>query len=278
MGCDMLGGMKRAVWTLLLALAIGGCSQRQAAVSPPPAPAAENPQATALYANLWLQRSAEYKALCRQIYRNAEQVILDRLSRVRLSKPAAVVLDLDETVIDNSGFQTWLHLQRATYSSAGWARWERWQAGEGTVEAVPGAVEFLKAMEAAGVTPVFVSNRKEDGRRPTVQALARLGILDQDDPDRLLLRTDTSSKVSRRARVAERWAVVALVGDNLADFDGIFEAGAGDLDARDGRVVEHADKWGAEWFVLPNPVYGDWADALGTPLERRLKGPAELPE
>ncbi|MBI1356279.1 MAG: 5'-nucleotidase, lipoprotein e(P4) family [Acidobacteria bacterium] len=274
--------MRRRYGLCLLLLWTAACSQKQVAVAPPPPPpppaVVANPQATALYANLWIQRSAEYQALCRQVYQDAERVILERFSRVRLSKPPAVILDLDETVIDNSGFQTWLHRQSATYSSGGWGQWERWQAGEGQVEAVPGALAFLRALEQAGVTPVFVSNRKESAREQTVKALVRLGALQHDEPERLLLRTDTSSKIERRAVVAEKWSVLALVGDNLADFDGVFEAEAGDLEARNARVAELADKWGSEWFVLPNPVYGDWVGALGPDLEQRLDGPAELPE
>jgi 5'-nucleotidase (lipoprotein e(P4) family) len=263
--------MRRAFLVALVVVSTG-CSRRGVAVTPP----AENPQAGLLYANLWVQQSAEYSALCRQIYRNAEDVILDRLRRGRFAKPPAVVLDLDETVIDNSGFQTWLHRNRLTYSSERWARWERWQAAQPTVAVVPGAVELLRAVADAGATPVYISNRREDGRAHTVEALVKLGLLQADDPSRLLLRTDTSSKSARRERVAESWTIVALFGDNLADFHEIFEASAGDLETRNARVAEHAERWGVEWFVLPNPTYGDWERPLGPDLEGALIGPADL--
>ena len=266
------------VFSLVLVILLGGCSQRQVAVAPPAPTPVENPQAGALLADLWVQQSAEYRALCRQVYRNAAELIVDRLQRSRYAKPPAVVLDLDETVIDNSGFQTWLHHNRTSYSSEGWARWERWQAAQPEVVAVPGAVEFLRAMEEAGATPVFLSNRKEEGRAHTVEVLKKLGVLDADDPDRLLLRTDTSSKTARREQVLRKWTIVALLGDNLADFDEAYEATAGDLATRNARVAEHAERWGADWFVLPNPTYGDWQQVLGADLPAKLIGPSELPE
>ncbi len=266
--------MKRGLLlSLALAVVSAGCSQSRAVVAPP----AENPRAKLLYANLWVQQSAEYRALCRQIYRNAEELIVDRLQRSRFAKPPAVVLDLDETVIDNSGFQTWLHRNRETYSSEGWARWERWQAAQPTIAAVPGAAEFLRAIAEAGATPVYISNRRDDSRAHTVEALIKLGLLESDEPDRLLLRTDTSSKTARRERAAETWTIVALFGDNLADFDESFEGSGSDLETRNAGVGEHADRWGVDWFVLPNPTYGDWERPLGEDLEGKLIGPSELP-
>lgn len=263
---------------LVLAVLLTGCSQRQVAVAPPAPPPVENPQTAALLADLWVQQSAEYRALCRQVFHNAADLIVDRLQRSRYAKPPAVVLDLDETVIDNSGFQTWLYRNRTTYSSADWARWVRWQAAQPAVSTVPGAVEFVRAMKEAGATPVFLSNRREEGRTHTVEALKKLGLLDADDPARLLLRTDTSSKTARRKQIAERWTIVALFGDNLADFDEAYEASAGNLATRNARVAEHAERWGVDWFVLPNPTYGDWLRVVGDDPAGKLLGPSEFPE
>jgi len=270
--------MRRSLFlSLALVVLSAGCSQRRTPSSAPATTVVENPQAKLLQANLWVQQSAEYRALCRQVYRNAAERIVDVLQRSRFAKPPAVVLDLDETVIDNSGFQTFLYRQSASYSSEAWTRWVRWQAAQPTVAAVPGALEFLDAIEAAGATAVFISNRREENREHTVTALRKLGILDSDDPKKLLLRTGPSSKTERRERVAASFTIVALVGDNLADFDDGFEASAGDLETRNARVAEHGDRWGAQWFVLPNPAYGDWERPLGDDPAQKLIGPAELP-
>lgn len=270
--------MRRSLSLSLVLLVISaGCSQRRAPSAAPATTVVENPQAKLLQANLWVQQSAEYRALCRQVYRNAAERIVDALQRSRFAKPPAVVLDLDETVIDNSGFQTFLYHQGASYSSELWARWVRWQAAQPTVDAVPGALEFLEAVEDAGATAVFISNRREENRAHTVQALRKLGVLDADDPKRLLLRTGPSSKTERRERAAADYAIVALVGDNLADFDAGFEASAGNLETRNAQVAEFSDRWGAQWVVLPNPAYGDWERMLGDNPADKLVGPAELP-
>ena len=227
-----------------------------------------NPQLPALHANLWVQTSAEYEALCRQIYRNAAEQIVDALERSRFAKPPAVVLDLDETVIDNAGFQTFLHRRQAVYSSESWEAWVRRQS-ETEPRAVPGALGFLERIRGAGAAPVFISNRRESSRAYTLETLRKLGI--EPEPNELLLRTDTPSKATRRRKVREEFVVVALVGDNLGDLSEEFDTTGGDHARRLEAVRQAHAEWGAQWFVLPNPVYGDWLRAIPEPLEDSLR-------
>ena len=220
------------------------------------------------YADLWVQTSAEYEALCRQIYRNAAEQIVDTLQRSRFAKPPAVVLDLDETVIDNAGFQTSLYRQQATYSTESWEGWVRRQS-ETEPRAVPGALDFLERIREAGATPVFVSNRRESSREYTLATLRKLGI--EPKPNDLLLRTDTSSKAARREKVREEFVIVALLGDSLGDVSEDFDSTGGDYERRLEAVRQAGAEWGVRWFVLPNPVYGDWVRAIPEPLEDSLR-------
>ncbi len=271
--------MRRHLLIAVLVTGLGaGCASQKPATllgtAPPPPPA--NPQQALLYANLWVQTSAEYRALCLQIYRNAEGVVLERAKAATGAKPKAVVLDLDETVIDNSGFQTWMHRNNTTYSSAAWGQWTEWQLKEGRAHALPGAAGFLGAMEAAGVAAVYISNRKESERAATVASLEFLGIEGGDPGERLLLRTAESGKESRREQARAKWNVIAYFGDNLADFAPELEAQGKNWRERLAAAEASRDRWGVEWFVLPNPMYGDWAQSLPEPLSDQLQGPSEL--
>jgi acid phosphatase len=223
-----------------------------------------------------VQTSAEYRALCLQIFRNAETIVLARARTSGDAKPKAVALDLDETVIDNSGFQTWLYRNQTNYSSAAWAQWTQWQAREGRARGVPGATQFLQAMERAGVAAVYISNRRESEREATVASLKRLGIEEDDPGDRLLLRRADSGKEPRREQVRARWNVIAYFGDNLADFAPELEAQGTNWQEREAAAESARERWGVDWFVLPNPMYGDWVQSLGEPLEDGLQGPSDF--
>src|SRR5262249_52355514 len=185
----------------------------------------------------------------------------------------AVIVDLDETVFDNSPFQTWLYREGRDYSDAAWEVWERDHPEQ--VLAVPGARQFIRDAERAGVTVVYVSNRKEEHRDSTVRALAHLGISTRDLEGRLLLKAGQSSdKTARRKSVEARYHVLMLLGDSLRDFSEEFKAPkvgpevAGQNAAiaeRKARVDAQRGRWGEDWFVLPNPVYGEWQRLAGRP-------------
>jgi acid phosphatase len=238
-----------------------------------------NPQERSLDANLWLQTSGEFHALCLQTYRLAGEKLARRLADWPgpPARPPAVVLDLDETVFDNAPFQTWLYRYGVGFSPQRWEVWERDHADE--VRLVPGARDFIRGAEGAGVTVFYLSNRLKKHRAATVSALARLGLHTATIDQRLLLAasaTDTD-KTERRRQVEARYSVLMSLGDNLRDFSEEFRApriapddGAGQktaIAARKRRVEAHARRWGDEWFVLPNPAYGEWTKLCGRPLE-----------
>jgi len=223
-----------------------------------------------LSANLYQQTAAEYRACCLQIYHLAEMrlTFLVRNGHPRPLKPA-VVMDLDETVLDNSAFQTFLCENQREYSNEVWEVYERDYPGE--VALVPGAGQFVRKAAAMGVTVVFMSNRLEENRKSTTAALARLGLSPEELHGELDLRKKgaTTDKSARREMIAAKYNVLLYFGDNLRDFSETFVAPKltpGDsadayrkaIEARFEQVDAASCHWGIDWFVLPNPVYGEW--------------------
>jgi acid phosphatase len=232
-----------------------------------------------LNAVLWIQTAAEFRASAYQTYRAAEHSLMRALAdpnwtaaleqspETAAKLPPAVILDLDETVLDNTPIQARLMLDRKPYSEAEWVRWVH----ERRAEALPGAVDFLKVAHANGASIFYITNRTCDPMRaddPTVQVLRKLSL--PFKPQRLFCRTDTGDKSARRAKVAAAHRVLLLVGDDLNDFVSIPSEAANPA----GRALladAHRRYWGDRWFMLPNPMYGSWERAVGLDPSAKIK-------
>jgi 5'-nucleotidase (lipoprotein e(P4) family) len=220
----------------------------------------EAPPFRGLDSNLYMQTSAEYRACCLQAFAWAdERVKAKAAGRKADGKPAAVVLDLDETVIDNGAFQARQIRSGRAYDQKLWDAFEE-KDGE-QVRLVPGAKEFLQGLAKQKVAAVYISNRKDDFRKQTHEVLKRL---DLDVPDdQLHLSTKTSDKTERRKTVTDKFDVLVWVGDNLRDFDDAFKFDkAKGPDGRKQAVDERKERFGADWIILPNPAYGEWNKAF----------------
>ena len=207
---------------------------------------------------LWMQSSGERAALSYQAFSLA-RMILDRDLRTSRSKMRrAVIVDIDETVLDNSRYQAWLIKQRQNFSDQTWLDW----VNRSEATAIPGAVEFLNYANSRGVRVFYITNRKLAEKEGTALNLRKLGFPNVND-DTLLVRTDpkSSSKEPRRLSVSSRYRVVLLMGDNLNDFADVFE-NAKTVGARMSVTDENKTKFGARFIVLPNPMYGDWENAI----------------
>jgi len=220
-----------------------------------------------LYANLWMQNSAEYEAICIQTYNMAlfrtKQTVEDK-GLIIEGKQAAVALDLDETVLDNRRYLGRVALTGEEYDWETWSHWEREHGRE--VKLVPGARDFLQAMDKLGVETVFISNRYHKNRGHTARTLARLDIIpgteavSGENSLRLLLAKDTSDKSGRRQKVESKYHVIAWLGDNLGDMP--MNARTETRKARHENLRKHKQELGRTWFVFPNPVYGHWSKYL----------------
>jgi len=175
-------------------------------------------------------------------------------------RPLAVVLDADETVLLNLGFEydEALHPGRA-YDQQRWNRWE--QTGASAVLPIPGAVTALDAVRRAGVTVIFNSNRLAANAAGSEAALNGAGLGPARHGATLWLQNDVapgSAKDPRRAAISARYCVIAMAGDQLGDFSDLFNVR--DLAVRERRRLAtsgaFANLWGNGWFILANPVYG----------------------
>ena len=175
------------------------------------------------------------------------------------SKPMAIILDVDETVLDNVAFQARSILSGLSYPN-GWIEWGL----EATAKPVPGVSSFLENASYKGIKIFYVTNRVAELEEATRTNIKNLGLPFDDDRDVLLMRDEngwTSDKVSRRALVAEDYRILMLVGDQLTDFISLEEA-ATDINTRRDLAEKYSDMWGKKWFMLTNPMYGKWEGAI----------------
>jgi 5'-nucleotidase (lipoprotein e(P4) family) len=240
----------------LVCLLFAACSQQ------PVAPVTHE----SLNAGLWTQTAAEYAASTMQAYRtaidNLDRALSDSnwtaaLEQQNLSAgmPPIVLMDIDQTVLDNSGYNTQLILAGKSHTRADFKRWCEYQA-----PVVPGAREFTDYAGSRGVTIVYYSARHESLRDCTRRNLLSLGLPLPDDA-LLLLNDGTAAtrKAQQRHALAARYRILLIVGDNLDDFVDGSRAGP---DTRRALARRYESRWGRSWIILPNPVYGDWESSI----------------
>jgi 5'-nucleotidase (lipoprotein e(P4) family) len=257
---------------LVLLLLTSACARRDPPRVTPaatPSPNVVTPRDTheRLHGVLWMQTGAEFWALSATAYREAQELleiaIKDKTSTAALeqtpgfeSLPAAVILDLDETVLDNSRFQAQLVVDRTDYLPPTWDAWvDKMDAG-----VVPGAREFITYAGTKGVKVFFITNRTAAEQEDTLKNLAALKI---DATDASVLCTGennwTSDKTARRAEVAKSHRVLLLIGDDLNDFVSTAKMTP---EQRLALAMSHSPRWGRTWVLIPNPIYGSWERSL----------------
>ena len=207
---------------------------------------------------LWMRTSAEYRALAYQGYNvamNAVKMAVTDPSHQR--KPLAIVLDADETVVDNT------KLMGDSISNGNGrfdAPWWRQAVHQGKSQAMPGAVEFLNEVHKQGVEIFYVSNRYAPvNYDATVQNFKALGF-PSVDKDHVLLFEKDSDKQPRFDMIAKKYYVVVYMGDNAGDFP-IGTKGK-TLAERNAIIDAHKEDFGTTFVVFPNPAYGSWVSAL----------------
>lgn len=172
------------------------------------------------------------------------------------TKPPAVVLDLDETAILNLGVQ--FHL--AAGGDLTEAQRQQWERDGQQVVAAPGAVRAVEALRTMGVAVVFNADRGAANAAPTVALLKAVGLGAVVPNETLFLAADEpggARKDPRRAAIASRYCVLAMAGDQLGDFTDLFDAAQGPAARRAETLSTPVNaRFGAGWFLLPNPVYG----------------------
>jgi len=237
------------------------------AQQPPFPPVADNEYQAG--ATLWMQKAAEYRALAYQAFNLARWQLdadfdrknVKRLPKAERSRPRAIVVDIDETVLDNSPDQAQGLKKREAFNLERWYAWGEMRKAK----AIPGSVDFLHYAVSKGVKVFYVSNRDEVQKQATIDNLKKVGFADANSENVLLRQKDAqgnsvSTKTPRRESVSSRYRIVLLLGDNLDDFSDVFERkSVADRFAETDKVKS---EWGRRWIVLPNAMYGTWETAI----------------
>lgn len=229
------------------------------------------PENDGLLATLWMQRSIEYRA-------NSIGAFV--LARIRLAEaladknwtaapveqkgayqnfPPAVIIDLDETLLDNSLYQAWMVKNGKTFSNSTWVQF----TDAGLSRAIPGGLDFTRHAASQGVKVFYSTNRGTDEEQATRKNLEKLGFPMGGNVDTLLMTRGrpewTSAKGTRRAYVAASYRVLLVIGDNYGDFDDAYRGSEAD---RLKAFEANRARFGREWIMLANPSYGSFDTAI----------------
>jgi len=261
----------RGRWLAILVLAVTLAAGAPAFAQDPPAH-------DLLNAVLWMQRSVEYKATALTAFALArirlDQALADpswtaapkEQTGAYQSLPPAIVLDIDESILDNSRYQAWMVLKDTTFEP------KTWTAFVDTLTSVPipGALEFAKYADGRGVKVFYITNRTVEEESATRKNLEKFGFPMGGNVDTLLPTRKQpdwgSAKGTRRAFIAKTYRILINVGDNFADFVDEYRG----TEAERLKVMEqHKDRWGREWIMIANPSYGSFQSApLGHDFKR----------
>ncbi|AMN81736.1 MULTISPECIES: 5'-nucleotidase, lipoprotein e(P4) family [Pseudomonas] len=256
----------------LLSTALVGCQQQ------PPA----NDQLDAV---LWTQTSIEHELIYRQVFASATRQLDTALAdptwdalplppRNLAGLPPAVVVDIDETVLDNVPLNARDIRTNQVYS---YDRWNTW-VDQAKAQALPGAVEFLQAADQKGITVYYITNREHSQVQATVNNLRLRGFPVERNEQVLAASTPTGhceqagyGKNCRRQWVANHARVLMLAGDSFGDF---VQAEHNTLADQRKAAAPYLAWLGQRWFLLPNPTYGNWysapyGDQEKLPFERK---------
>lgn len=199
----------------------------------------------------WYRRSAERRALSLQSYGLARAKLAERLAAGGLPASWGVVMDIDETTLDNSAYQQARADLGVGYSPGSWTEWVNAKAAT----ALPGVVSFTEAVHAAGGKVVLVSNRKAATECPATQDnLATVGV----HFDGMLCKTDADDKNPRFQAIEAGTATnvmkqktILYVGDNIQDFPMLTQDLRKQADSAFAR-------FGEDFIVIPNSMYGSF--------------------
>ena len=219
----------------------------------------------------WQTTSKEYRFLTTSTYRRASRMLNDAELP---SSPWVVVMDIDETVLDNGAYQVNLDKTGRSFSSATWADW----VASEQATLVPGAAAFINTVIELGGRLGFVTNRDRSRDQHSWNNMRALGLpvtasnaclmgRSPDDVASVDGETFINDKDLRRRQLTDGTAscyapsgnrredfpgstIVMQVGDNIQDFSGMTQENA-DIDA---LIASERPLY----VLLPNAMYGSW--------------------
>ncbi len=259
-----------AIAALIFAVSASLAAISTAQIAPIPATTTLRDTHERLDGLLWMQTSAEYQTLTNIAFNQArltiDAALADKQWTAALeqtksysSLAPAIIVDVDETILDNSRFQGRLIKDRSEYNSSAWKKWTE----KRMATVVPGADNFLRYVASKKITIFYVTNREASQESDTRINLIDLKLPLRSDIDVVLSKNEntwtSSDKGARRTHVSKNFRILALVGDDLGDFV------SGAKDTPDNRVKlakAYTNMWGTKWILIPNPLYGSWESAL----------------
>ena len=227
-------------------------------------------QVQSMLSVLYAQSAAEYEASNKQTYVNAKSALdralndnswtaaLEQKENFK-NKPPAIILDIDETVLNNIPFQARSIINGQSYP-IGWLEWML----EESSDAVAGVSDFLEYVQSKSIKIFYITNRIAVAEDATRNNIKKLGLPLDTDRDVLLMKNEngwTSDKVSRRDLVAKDYRILLLIGDQLGDFLPLDETTL-ELDSRKNLADTYDHMWGSKWFMITNPMYGRWEASI----------------
>ena len=247
---------------LLTPFAAAAQESTPAAPAATPVPADDN-----LNAVLWMQHSVEYQASTMAAFALAKRRLIQAMGdawwtavpdvqKGNYSKlPPAIIVDVDETMLDNSAYQAWNVTAGKPFSNETWKPFVEAKIST----AIPGAVAFVRYANARGIKVFYVTNRTEDMEPATRENMQKLNFPMGGNVDTFLLAGEQdgwgSKKGSRRAFIAKNYRVLLLLGDNFGDFVDAYKGTEADRQKVFDDSMAH---WTKDWIMLPNPTYGSF--------------------
>ena len=188
----------------------------------------------------WVTNASEYKILCEQIYKNAWQNLSETLKKA--TSQSAIIMDLDETVLDNSMYQVENFNKGQTFNMESWAAW----VNREEAKLIPGVKEYIELVRDLGIQLIFISNRMDERLEATKQNIKKLNIYDGKDIYLLRLNKEDKKDIRRnevfngtnRMVGYGPFDVILYIGDAMGDFP--------------------EDNNNSNKYILPNPMYGKW--------------------
>ncbi len=203
---------------------------------------------------LWIKDSGEFEALSTQVFNAAKKAFIE-YKYSHTQEKLAVVIDLDEGALNNVDYHVNRLKEGLGYTTESWNQWIL----TSKATAMPGSIEFVKNVYDNGGEVFFVSNRPESQREATLNNLLNVGII--ADNNHLFMKSNFNDIMPdyRKEINSKGFSIVLYVSDSLNMFDD--NPGNSNVERRAYAKIQ-SKKFGTEYFVTPNPIYGSFEASL----------------
>ncbi len=205
----------------------------------------------------WLEDSGEAEALEFEAFNSATNY-LNQISKKTTNKPKAIVLDIDETCLNNAPVEGYyIENNNGNFDYNAWCQWVNY--AEAT--AIPGSVQFTQTAKKDGIQVFYVSGRSQNQLQSTMKNMNNLGFADATEPGHIILYPSTQNgKQPTFDELEKNYDIVMFVGDQLTDMGGQFQ---NKTNAQEKQLVTQCEKdWGSKYIIIPNPLYGNYVNAI----------------